>query len=138
METGMEVGGGSSRVRRHWTVNEKRRIVEESLSSTRSMASLAREHDLNANQLFYWRKLYHAGQLAAESSVDGSSLRLLPVLVRDEEPAEAKVSDTERDARESTKLGLTLNIEIPGRALVSLAGAVDVEMVRAVLESLRG
>ena len=138
METGMEVGGGSSRVRRHWTVNEKRRIVEESLSSTRSMASLAREHDLNANQLFYWRKLYHAGQLAAESSVDGSSLRLLPVLVRDEEPAEAKVSDTERDARESTKLGLTLNIEIPGRALVSLVGAVDAEIVRAVLESLRG
>ena len=31
-----------------------------------------------------------------------------------------------------------VNIEIPGRALVSLEGAVDAEIVRAVLESLRG
>jgi len=138
MEVGAEVREGASGHRRFWTVEEKRRIVELTMSSSQSVASLARQHEVNANQLFYWRKLYHAGQLAAESSVDGSSLRLLPVLVRDEEPAEAKVSDTERDARESTKLGLTLNIEIPGRALVSLVGAVDAEIVRAVLESLRG
>jgi hypothetical protein len=31
-----------------------------------------------------------------------------------------------------------MNIEFPGSALVSLAGAVDAEIVRAVLESLRG
>jgi hypothetical protein len=31
-----------------------------------------------------------------------------------------------------------MNIEIPGRALVSLAGAIDADLVRAVLESLRG
>jgi len=61
MEIGIEVAGGSSRPRRHWTVNEKRRIVEEALSSTRSLASLARQHGLNANQLFYWRKQYRAG-----------------------------------------------------------------------------
>jgi hypothetical protein len=33
---------------------------------------------------------------------------------------------------------LTMNIEIPGHAVVSLEGAVDAEIVRAVLESLRG
>jgi hypothetical protein len=31
-----------------------------------------------------------------------------------------------------------MNIEFPGGALVSLFGAVDAEIVRAVLESLRG
>jgi hypothetical protein len=31
-----------------------------------------------------------------------------------------------------------MNIEFPGGALVSLAGAVDADMVRAVVESLRG
>ena len=87
METGIEVGRGSSRVRRHWTVNEKRRIVEESLSSGRSMASLARDHDLNANQLFYWRKLYRAGQLCEDPSTERPrSVQLLPISVADDEP----------------------------------------------------
>jgi hypothetical protein len=58
--------------------------------------------------------------------------------VGNEEPAEAEASETERDPHESAEPGLTLNIEIPGRALVSLAGAVDAAIVRAVLESLRG
>ena len=31
-----------------------------------------------------------------------------------------------------------MNIEIPGRALVSLEGALDAEIVRAVLKSLQG
>ena len=138
MEVGAEVGEGASGRRRYCTAEEKRRIVELTLSSSQSVASLARQHGVNANQVFYWRKLYHAGQLVGESSADAPGLRLLPVSVGNEEPAEAEASETERDTHESAEPGLTLNIEIPGRALVSLAGAVDVEMVRAVLESLRG
>jgi transposase len=138
MEVGTEVGEGASGRRRYWTAEEKRRIVELTISSSQSVASLARQHGVNANQVFYWRKLYHAGQLVGESSADAPGLRLLPVSVGNEEPAEAEASETERDTHESAEPGLTLNIEIPGRALVSLAGAVDVEMVRAVLESLRG
>ena len=34
--------------------------------------------------------------------------------------------------------GVTINIEFPGRTLVSLEGAVDADIVRAVVESLRG
>ena len=132
METGMEVGGGSSRVRRHWTVNEKRRIVEESLSSTRSMASLAREHDLNANQLFYWRKLYRAGQLCEDAFTDRTrSVQLVPISVADDEPLAAEQIKTSAPR-------LTINIEIPGRALVSLEGTIDAVFIRTVLEGLRG
>ena len=138
MEVGAEVGEGASGRRRYWTAEEKRRIVELTISSSQSVASLARQHGVNANQVFYWRKLYHAGQLVGESSADAPGLRLLPVSVGNEEPAEAEASETEQGTHESAEPGLTLNIEIPGRALVSLAGAVDVEMVRAVLESLRG
>jgi len=128
----MEVGGGSSRVRRHWTVNEKRRIVEESLSSTRSMASLAREHDLNANQLFYWRKLYRAGQLCEDAFTDRTrSVQLVPISVADDEPLAAEQIKTSAPR-------LTMNIEIPGRALVSLEGTIDAVFIRTVLEGLRG
>lgn len=138
MEVGAEVGEGASGRRRYWTAEEKRRIVELTMSSSQSVASLARQHGVNANQVFYWRKLYHAGQLGGERAVASPSLCLLPVSVGNEEPAEAEASDTERDTHESAEPPLTMNIEFPGGALVSLAGAVDAEIVRAVLESLRG
>ena len=132
MELGIEVAGGSSRSRRHWAVSEKRRIVEESLSSGRSMASLARDHDLNANQLFYWRKLYRAGQLSEDPSTElPRSVQLLPISVADDEPLSAEQIKTWAPH-------LTMNIEIPGRALVSLEGAIDAMFIRTVLEGLRG
>ncbi len=134
METGIEVGGGSSRPRRHWTVNEKRRIVEETLSSTRSLASLARQHGLNANQLFYWRKLYRSGQLCEDPFTERPlSVQLLPISVADDEPLAA-----EQEQIKTAAPRLTMNIEIPGRALVSLEGAIDAMFIRTVLEGLRG
>ena len=44
------------RRRRSWTGDEKRRIVEERLAAGASIAEVARRHDLNANQLFAWRR----------------------------------------------------------------------------------
>jgi transposase len=131
---GVEVAEGAPGRRRYWTAEEKRRIVEETLSSTLSMASLARQHGANANQVFYWRKLYHAGQLCRDEGIEQPrSVQLLPVSVDSDEPSEAEPEQSEIVAP-----GLTMNIEIPGRALVSLEGAVDAVIVRAVLESLRG
>jgi transposase len=138
MEVGAEVGEGSSGRRRYWTAEEKRRIVELTLSSSLSVASVSRQHGVNANQVFYWRKQYHAGQLGGERADESPSLCLLPVSVGNEEPAEAGAPETERETHESAEPPLTMNIEFPGGALVSLAGAVDAEIVRAVVESLRG
>jgi transposase len=126
------VEGGSER-RRYWTVDEKRRIVEQTLSSGLSVASLARQHGVNANQVFYWRKLYHAGQLGGGERSAESSVRLLPVSVGNDEPCAVQ-----SEQGESAASSVSMNIEIPGRALVSLEGAVDANLVRAVIESLRG
>ena len=49
---------------------EKRQILEQTLSSSWSVASLARQHGVNANQLFYWRKLYRAGQLLSPCAIE--------------------------------------------------------------------
>ena len=46
------------RKRRSWTLDEKRRIVDESLEDGASLAEVARRHDLNANQLFTWRRRF--------------------------------------------------------------------------------
>ena len=91
MERALESADHGSGKRRYWSIEEKRRIVEETLCSSASVASLAREHGLNANQLFYWRKQYHAGQLVPSAHVGSSSdVRLLPVTVADEASHQAQ------------------------------------------------
>jgi hypothetical protein len=60
-------------------------------------------------------------------------VRLLPVSVESDEPVASRP-----ELSKSGASCVTMNIEIRGRALVSLEGAVDADIVRAVLESLRG
>jgi transposase len=47
--------------KRRRTVKERREIVEETLVPGVSVSRVARRHDVNANQVFYWRKLYREG-----------------------------------------------------------------------------
>jgi transposase len=134
MGDGVEIAEGTSSRRRYWPAEEKRRIVEETLSSTLSVASLARQHGVNGNQVFYWRKLYHAGQLCTDERMEQPrNVRLLAVSVDSDEPPEA-----EPEPSKSATPGITMNIEIPGRALISFEGVLDAAVIRAVVESLRG
>jgi|SRR5580704_5629099 transposase len=65
-------------VARGWrSVEEKRRIVEETLEAGASVARVAR-HAVNANQVFYWRKKYREGWLGKSQSS-----KLLPVTLSD-------------------------------------------------------
>jgi len=52
--TGGEVG--RRRRRRSWSEAEKRRIVAESCAPGASVSLVARRHDVNANQVFTWRR----------------------------------------------------------------------------------
>ena len=70
----MRVETGSQRRRR--SVEEKRRIVEETLEAGASVARVALRHGINANQVFAWRKKYREGRL-------GKASKLLPVTVSD-------------------------------------------------------
>ena len=120
--------------RRYRTTEEKRRMVEGALASGESVAIMARHYGVNANQLFHWRKLYQAGLLGTSPcKATKSDLQLLPVTLSDESGTEQVREPV--SAEHSTG---TINIEFPGRALVSVEGQVDTHIVRAVLESLRG
>jgi transposase len=74
-ETSTTVG----RRRRSWTGDEKRQIVEESLEPGVSIAEVARRHDLNANQLFAWRR-----QMGIRSSASDVLTSILPVTIESE------------------------------------------------------
>src|SRR5438552_17773696 len=60
--------------RRQRSIEEKRRIVEETLAAGASVARVARRPAVNANQAFYWRKKYREGRQGKVSSSN-----LLPV-----------------------------------------------------------
>src|SRR5246127_5571340 len=62
--------------RRRRSVEEKRRIVEETLGAGASVARVAERHAINANQVFAWRKRYREGRM-------GKSRKLLHVTVSD-------------------------------------------------------
>ena len=60
----IEVLTGPER-RRRWSVDEKLALVRESFEAGKTVSMVARQHGLNPNQLFYWRKLYQDGSLSA-------------------------------------------------------------------------
>ena len=71
------------RKRRSWALEEKRRIVDESLEDGASIAEVARRHDLNANQLFAWRR-----QFGAEPAAPKELAPILPVTIAPDTTAE--------------------------------------------------
>jgi transposase len=75
--------GTLGRKRRSWTLEEKRRIVDESLEDGASLAEVARRHDLNANQLFTWRR-----QFGVEAVEPKNLAPILPVTITPDMAAE--------------------------------------------------
>jgi transposase len=88
-----------------------------------SVAQVARAHDINANQLFAWRKLYREGHLGGP----GESRALIPVQVRDE-------AEKQGSLQQSKPTGV-IEIDL-GHARVRIEGLVDPACVRAAVAGL--
>jgi len=115
--------------RRH-ALSFKQKLVALTLVPGSSVARLAREHGVNANQVFSWRKLYREGRLG---TVNANPVRLLSVEV-------APPTMTE-----GTKLGVAAAQEKPGsgrlriecaQAHLIIEGCPDAQTLRVVLEHL--
>ena len=120
---GSQIGTPKPRKRRR-TIKERRDIVEETLVPGASVARVARRHDVNANQVFYWRKLYREGRLGL-----GLGTPLLPVKVEAERPTEVVKGD------DPTFSSGTMEITAP-RGTLRIAGSVDVVVLRTAMECL--
>lgn len=53
--------------RRHWTAEEKLRIVEESLARPRMASATARRHEISRSLLTRWRREAREGSLGGEA-----------------------------------------------------------------------
>ena len=105
----------------------KRALVERSLQPGASVAQLAREQGVNANQIFNWRKAYRAGLL--EECTEG--VRLLPVRVSEAATPEAAAACAERPGASGR-----LVLERQGCRLI-IEGQPDPAVLAQVLEALR-
>jgi transposase len=108
------------------TPEEKRRIVEATFVPGASIARVAREHGVNANQVFQWRYEYRKGTLGVRQQAQS---RLVPVTVT------AEANSVTLPGIAPAPSG-SIHIELPGRAVISVEAGVDPELVRTVLGSL--
>ena len=119
----MKRAGKGCKRPRHFTVEFKRRIVEETLSPGASTAGVALQHQLNDNLVFKWRQAYKQGRLG---TVSGHPVSLLPVDLVSEAPTESARS-------ESTAGRMELQV---GRAHLHIQGCIDVQTLQTVLRCL--
>ena len=112
--------------RRRRSVEEKRRIVEETLEAGASVARVARRHGVNANQVFYWRKRYREGRLGQSHSSN-----LLPVTVSDIPGSKSG----QGRCRSRSGISGEMEINLP-KGQLRVIGSVDTEALRTVLECL--
>jgi transposase len=119
--------GAPKRQRR--SIAEKRRIVEETLVEGASVARVARGHGVNANQVFYWRKLYQAGRLGTSGAA-----QLLPVRIAKESSPLPTISLAEQRSSPPSSSG-RIHIELR-HAQVRIEGRADPALLRVLLECL--
>jgi transposase len=101
----------------------KRRIVAETLEPGASVSIVARRHDVNANQVFKWRREMAPGQPATVEQ----SVAMLPV----------EIVPEATEPRPRTRRSGTIEITFAGGARVCVRGEVSPQTLRQVLELLR-
>jgi transposase len=119
--------------RRRRSVAERRRVVEQTLAPGASVARVARDHGVNANQVFHWRRLYQRGLLGGKVQPAGG---LLPVKVTESAETTAMVArGSGVTAAIAPKAASAIQIEL-AKGRVRIEGKADIEMLRVVLECL--
>jgi transposase len=118
---------------RRWTDAHKRQIVEETFVPGSSVSIVARRHDVNANQVFKWRMLYHRGELGGSpvKAVDG----FLPVgVIGHDGVLPAARIEAEKQGNPQPVITLSLR----GGTQVRIAGDVGLPALRCVLKTVLG
>src|ERR1700731_4704741 len=109
--------------RRQWPEGLKRRIVAETLAPGASVSIVARRHDVNANQLFKWRREIAAEAPPAATESVGS-VAMLPVKIIPEPSAARRPERARRSG--------TIEITFACGARVFVRGEVSAETLQQV------
>jgi transposase len=120
----MGITATGRRRNRAWPEALKREIVAASFALGASVSTVARHYDVNANQVFSWRKRYRDEPRAPAVR---SAPQLMPVVVTAEQDAVATQPSTVAE---------TIEIDLAGKYRVRVGSGVDAQALRRVLDVL--
>jgi transposase len=121
---GTNGSGDGARRNRSWPEALKREIVAATLAPGASVSVIARQYDVNANQLFIWRRRFREEPCAQAVT---PSAQLVPVMIT-AEPAAV--------AAQPSSVVEKIVIDVAGKYRVRVGGAIDALALRCVLDVL--
>ena len=119
------------------TIEEKLRIVQETRVRGASVATVARRHNVNPNQVFAWRQLYRRGLLNPQAAPGDQ--KMLPVKVSTptvlptERAASAAASQSPSEPKQASRL---IEIRLRNGHSVVVRGRVDAKALSRVIDLL--
>jgi transposase len=105
---------------RSWPDALKREIVAASFAPGASVSIVARQYDVNSNQVFAWRKLY------GDTSIATPGPQLVPVVVTPDQSVEGGAAISSD----------VIEIELPLGYRIRVSGSVKAATLRVVLDTL--
>jgi transposase len=116
--------------RRRWSLEEKLRILAQSVAPGSSASLVCRIHGISSGQLYTWRRQFRTGELTGfapvrlASSVEGlavptAAVDPMPTLPEPDRPADG-----------------IIEVELPSGVKLRLTGVVDAVALRRVLSAL--
>jgi transposase len=122
--------------RRQHTIEEKLRIVQETHVRGASVATVARRHNVNPNQVFAWRQLYRRGLLDRNAAPE--SPLMLPVKVSTPTvlPTEQAQPAEPRNQGRRKRSSRLIEIKLCNGHSIVLHGRVDAEALSRVIDLL--
>ena len=110
--------------RRRWSAEEKASIVQETYAPGASVSTVARQYDVNANQVFSWRKRYRED---ARPPSAPTTPQLVPVVI---------TAELEAVAAQPSVVTEKIEIDVSGKYRVRVACGFDGQALRRVLDVL--
>jgi transposase len=120
----MGITSTGRRRNRSWPDGLKREIVAATFAPGSSVSIIARQYDVNANQVFSWRRHYRDDPRPPAAP---PAPQLIPVMITAEQDAVATPPSTVAEK---------IEIDVAGKYRVRIGGVVDGQALRRVLDVL--
>ena len=125
-------GGWRKQRRRRWTEDERRAMVLASMVAGASIAGVARQHGINANLLWNWRrKATQSGSMLTVQSPK-TAVDFVPIGMVAETVSSDSMAAGRMELNLSDGVSITVDARVDGQALIRVLCALNVDCRREV------
>jgi transposase len=122
--------------RRQHTIEEKLHIVQETHVRGASVATVARRHNVNPNQVFAWRQLYRRGLLDPNAAQESASMLPVKVSTPTVLPTERARPAAPRNPSRPKRSSRLIEIRLCNGHSIVVHGRIDAEALSRVIDLL--